>query len=80
MDRIEQLERFVEENNLHHGYAGYWEAAPIDSLSGSRVRAYPVEPCGASLQQYCPFRRPHHRVLVRAQEGRECSGSSAIRS
>jgi hypothetical protein len=47
--------RFAADNNLDHGYAGYWDAAPISVQSGFDVRVYPIEPCGPNVDTYCPF-------------------------
>jgi hypothetical protein len=52
---IAGLERFVADNRLDHGYAGYWDAAPITYLSDYRVRAYPVMVCGQLGRGFCPF-------------------------
>jgi hypothetical protein len=51
----ELLERFVAENDLDHGYAGYWDAAPLSVQSDFKVRAYPIELCGPRVDTYCPF-------------------------
>jgi hypothetical protein len=51
----ELVERFVAENDLDHGYAGYWDAAPITVQSDFNARVYPIEPCGPDLDTYCPF-------------------------
>jgi hypothetical protein len=50
---VAQLERIVASHHLDHGYAGYWDATPITLESDFKVRAYPIEPCGAV--GYCPF-------------------------
>jgi hypothetical protein len=47
--------RFAAENHLDHGYAGYWDAAPIAVQSGFDVRVYPIELCGPNVNTYCPF-------------------------
>jgi hypothetical protein len=52
-DEVAQLERIAMANHLDHGYAGYWDAAPITLESDFKLRAYPLEPCGAV--GYCPF-------------------------
>jgi hypothetical protein len=52
-DEVARLERIAEANDLDHGYAGYWDAMPITLESDFKVRAYPIEPCGAT--GYCPF-------------------------
>jgi hypothetical protein len=54
--QVEQLEKFVADNDLDHGYAGYWDAAPIDVESDFKVHTYPIEPCEGPLVRYCPFR------------------------
>jgi hypothetical protein len=52
-DEVARLERIASVNHLDHGYAGYWDAAPITLESDFKLRAYPLEPCGAT--GYCPF-------------------------
>jgi hypothetical protein len=52
-EEVGQLERIAAANHLDHGYASYWDAAPISLESDFKVRAYPVEPCGPV--GYCPF-------------------------
>ena len=47
--------RFVAENHLDHGYAGYWDAAPIAVQSDFDARVYPIELCGPYVNTYCPF-------------------------
>jgi hypothetical protein len=42
---VAALEDFVAAHDLDHGYAGYWDAAPIMLQSDFRVRAYPIEDC-----------------------------------
>jgi hypothetical protein len=56
-DEVRALERFVDANDLDHGYAGYWDAMPIMLQSRFRVRAYPIEPCDAppAGEQLCEF-------------------------
>jgi hypothetical protein len=49
------VERFAAANDLDHGYAGYWDAAPIMLDTGFRVRVYPIQPCGPAADTYCPF-------------------------
>jgi hypothetical protein len=49
------IERFVAENKLDHGYAGYWDAAPITYLSNYRALTYPVAVCGATGRGFCQF-------------------------
>lgn len=51
----ESVERFVEEHDLHHGFAGYWDAAPITWQTEFDVRAYPIEPCRDDPSAYCEF-------------------------
>ena len=36
-------------DNVDHGYAGYWDAAPITWKSGFHVLTYPVEECRAGI-------------------------------
>jgi hypothetical protein len=50
---VAQLERIAGSNRLDHGYAGYWDAAPITLESDFKLHTYPIEPCGAG--GYCPF-------------------------
>lgn len=52
-DEVAQLERIAEAQHLDHGYASYWDAMPIMVESDFALRAYPIEPCGAT--GYCPF-------------------------
>jgi hypothetical protein len=52
----DQLANFVAANHLDHGYASYWNAAPLDVQSDFKVRAYPIEPCELPKTLYCPFR------------------------
>src|SRR5919106_4374310 len=47
--------RFAAENHLDHGYAGYWDAAPISVQSDFKARVYPIELCGPNVNTYCPF-------------------------
>jgi hypothetical protein len=56
----ELVAQFAAENDLDHGYAGYWDAAPISVQSGFDVRVYPIEPCGPQVNTYCPFHS--HRI------------------
>jgi hypothetical protein len=50
---VARLEQIAASHHLDHGYAGYWDAMPITLESDFKVRAYPIEPCGAV--GYCPF-------------------------
>jgi hypothetical protein len=50
---VAELQRIVTSNRLDHGYASYWDAAPITLESDFELRAYPIEPCGTI--GYCPF-------------------------
>jgi|SRR5215207_1943381 len=52
--------QFAADNDLDHGYAGYWDAAPISVQSDFDVRVYPIEPCGPQVNTYCPF---HSHVI-----------------
>jgi hypothetical protein len=52
--------QFATENHLDHGYAGYWDAAPIDVQSDFKARVFPIEPCGPYVNTYCPF---HSHVI-----------------
>jgi hypothetical protein len=49
------VERFAAENDLDHGYAGYWDAAPLTFQSGFGVRVYPIRTCGPPPDGHCPF-------------------------
>ena len=53
-EEIAGIERFVSEQGLDHGYAGYWDAAPITYLSDFRALTYPVGVCtgGAGLCEF----------------------------
>jgi hypothetical protein len=50
---VTELEKVAALNRLDHGYASYWDAAPIMLESDFKLRAYPLEPCGRI--GYCPF-------------------------
>jgi hypothetical protein len=52
---IAALERFVENHDLDHGYAGYWDAAPITYLSDFDALTYPVGRCGPAGRDFCQF-------------------------
>jgi hypothetical protein len=52
--------QFAAENDLDHGYAGYWDSAPIDVQSDFKARIYPIEPCGPNPDTYCSF---HSHVI-----------------
>jgi hypothetical protein len=54
-EEIAGLERFVERNGLDHGYAGYWDAAPVTYLSDFRARTYPLAACGPPARGFCKF-------------------------
>jgi hypothetical protein len=67
-----QVADLVAEEGLDHGYAGYWDAAPITWQTKARARVYPIEPCIPGLPRkggYCPF--PFHRIdsWYRPKEG-----------
>jgi len=51
----EAVERFAAENELDHGYAGYWDAAPLTIQSDFGARVYPIELCGPEVNTYCQF-------------------------
>jgi hypothetical protein len=65
----ELVESFAAENDLDHGYAGYWDAAPISVQSGFDVRAYPIEPCGPKVDTYCPFHSHQLEAWYQPAEG-----------
>jgi hypothetical protein len=52
---IAALERFVERHHLDHGYAGYWDAAPITYLTDFEALTYPVGRCGPLGRDFCQF-------------------------
>jgi hypothetical protein len=52
--------RFVEANDLDHGYAGYADAAPLTYASDFRVEAYPVIMCFRTPTGRCEM--PLHRM------------------
>jgi hypothetical protein len=52
---IATLEQFVEGHHLDHGYAGYWDAAPITYLSDYDAPTYPVGRCGPLGRGFCQF-------------------------
>jgi hypothetical protein len=57
------LADLVREERLDHGYAGYWDAAPLTWQTKAVARVYPVQPCTPATPQkagYCPF--PFHRI------------------
>ncbi len=57
------LADLVREERLDHGYAGYWDAAPLTWQTKAEARVYPVEPCTPSTPgkaALCPFR--FHRI------------------
>jgi len=41
-----RIEAVVQSHKLGIGYAGYWEAAPLDWFSHGRLRVYPIEELG----------------------------------
>jgi hypothetical protein len=58
-----QVADLVAEEGLDHGYAGYWDAAPITWQTKAAARVYPIEPCIRDAVRrggYCPF--PFHRI------------------
>jgi hypothetical protein len=61
--------QFAEENDLDHGYAGYWDAAPISVQSGFDVRVYPIEPCGPQVDTYCQFHSHQIEAWYEPQSG-----------
>jgi hypothetical protein len=52
----------VQEEGLDHGYAGYWDAAPLTWQTKARALVYPIKPCVPPTpdQVYCRF--PFHRI------------------
>jgi hypothetical protein len=65
----ELVERFVAENDLDHGYAGYQDAAPISVQSNFNARVYPIEPCGENVSIYCPFHSHQIESWYEPKEG-----------
>jgi hypothetical protein len=65
----ELLAGFVAENDLDHGYAGYWDAAPISVQSDFEARTYPIEPCGPQVNTYCPFHSHQIESWYEPKEG-----------
>jgi hypothetical protein len=61
--------QFAEQNDLDHGYAGYWDAAPISLQSDFAVRTYPIEPCGPRPDTYCPFHSHTIEAWYRPEAG-----------
>jgi hypothetical protein len=57
---VSELNRFVSENDLDHGYAGYWDAATITYQSDYETPTYPVHICGLSEDGRCQF--PFHTI------------------
>jgi hypothetical protein len=58
-----QLADLVREEDLHHGYAGYWDAAPLTWQTKAEARVYPLQACPANAAtdaDYCPM--PFHRI------------------
>jgi hypothetical protein len=51
-----RIEAVVQSHKLGIGYAGYWEAAPLDWFSHGRLRVYPIEELGGHTQ---PMTGPH---------------------
>jgi hypothetical protein len=57
------LADLVREEGLDHGYAGYWDAAPLTWQTKAVARVYPVEACAANVPttaDYCPI--SFHRI------------------
>jgi hypothetical protein len=51
------LEQYVANNDLDHGYAGYWVAAPLTLQTDFEALVYPIEPCLLPKpDRYCPYR------------------------
>jgi hypothetical protein len=51
------LADLVREEHLSHGYAGYWNAAPLTWQSETRARVYPITGCAPSAPEkaaFCP--------------------------
>jgi hypothetical protein len=57
-----QIAQLVADERLDHGYAGYWDAAPITWQTKAQALVYPIEPCipGVPRKGFCPF--PFHRI------------------
>jgi len=46
---ISGVSRFVEANELDHGYAPYQDAAPLTWASDFEVKSYPINMCGSAV-------------------------------
>jgi hypothetical protein len=51
------LADLVREEHLSHGYAGYWNAAPLTWQSEARARVYPITGCAPTAPEKAPFCR-----------------------
>jgi hypothetical protein len=59
-DAANRIARFVREQHLDHGYAGYWVAATLTWESKAVARTYPVYECVPPAHTLCPFKL--HRI------------------
>jgi hypothetical protein len=51
------LADLVREEHLSHGYAGYWNAAPLTWNSEARARVYPITGCAPNAPEKAAFCR-----------------------
>jgi hypothetical protein len=65
----ELVRDFAAENDLDHGYAGYWDAVPITLQSDFEARTYPIELCGPEINTYCPFHAHMIEAWYEPKEG-----------
>jgi hypothetical protein len=56
-EEVSGATRFVEANDLSHGYAGYRDASPLTYASDFKVKSYPVNMCGSAtpIEARCQF-------------------------
>jgi len=54
------LARFLDQEGLTRGYAGYWDAAPLTWQMRFRAKVYPVQACGGEPRRPCQF--PFHKI------------------
>jgi hypothetical protein len=51
-DAMSAIIGYAQKHDLHLGYSGYWDGAPITWASHMRLDVYPVSTCGSSLCDY----------------------------
>jgi hypothetical protein len=56
-EEVSGATRFVEANDLSHGYAGYRDGSPLTWASDFKVKSYPVNMCGSAtpVSERCQF-------------------------